>query len=63
MSKITNISKNKDAEIFEAICIRCEERFVAVTEKGTKLVDMVCPQCEAEATIVRTGEYADRLEG
>ena len=60
-NNLTTISKNQAAEIFEAICIRCENRFVAVTDVGTKLIDMVCPQCGGEATIIRTGEHADRL--
>lgn len=59
--KVEPISKNKDAEIFEAICIRCENRFVAIIECGALLMDMVCPQCGAEATIIKTGEDAERL--
>ena len=57
----TPISKNRNAEIYEAICIRCEHRFVAVSDVGELLMDMKCPQCRAEATIIKTGEYADRL--
>jgi Zn finger protein HypA/HybF involved in hydrogenase expression len=62
MSKTTPISKNKEAEVFEAICIRCEERFIAVVDWGTKLMDMICPQCGGEGTIIKTGECADRLD-
>ena len=56
------IYKNKPSEVFEAICINCMRRFIAVVPVGTKLIDMQCKACGVDETIIRTGEYADRLD-
>ena len=61
MSKVTSISKNKDAEVFEAICINCQYRFVAVVPEGTRLIDMQCENCDGWESIIKTGEDAERL--
>jgi len=58
----TPITKNKPAEVFEAVCIFCAYRFVAVVDPGTRLIDMECPRCEEPEMIIKTGEYADRLD-
>lgn len=56
-----DINENKPHKVFEAICVDCKRRWIAVCMVGTSLNKLQCPYCKKIGFVINTGEELDEV--
>ncbi len=55
MSDVTNIDDHRPHRTFEALCVKCLDRWISIARMGVPLKDITCAQCGA-GFVVNTGQ-------
>jgi hypothetical protein len=59
MGNVTNIDEHRPHRVFEAICVDCCHRWIAVTHEETTLKELECAGCSRVGTVINTGQEID----
>lgn len=59
MSDVTDITERRPHMFFEAMCIECRHRWVAVTRTNVLLKDLECPDCKLLGRVINTGQVME----
>ena len=55
---VVTLDDERPHEFFEAMCVKCYRRWIAVMMVGVLLKDIECPTCGA-SYVIRTGQPVD----
>ena len=56
MGDVTNIEEHLPHEFFEAMCVNCYYRWIAVVRTNTLLKELWCPSCGLNGNVINTGQ-------
>lgn len=56
MADVVNIDENLPHMFFEAMCVGCFERWIAVTRDNILLKKLECPKCGVIGRVINTGQ-------
>lgn len=59
MGDVTNIEDHLPHMFFEAMCIDCRHRWIAVTRADVLLKKLECPGCFHVGNVINTGQSMD----
>lgn len=57
MAEVTDLTEQLPHICFEAMCIGCCKRWIAVTRDNAVLKDLECPGCGEVGKTVNTGQW------
>ena len=58
MSNVTDIDDHQPHEAFEAMCVQCYARWIAIVRVGVLLKKLECKKC-GPGFVIRTGQPMD----
>tara|TARA_S200002703_G_scaffold148385_1_gene145041 strand:+ start:341 stop:523 length:183 start_codon:yes stop_codon:yes gene_type:complete len=56
MSNVTEIDEHLPHLVFEAMCVRCCKRWIAVARDNTLLKNLECAGCGEIGAVINTGQ-------
>lgn len=59
MAEITDINEHLPHMFFEAMCVGCCHRWIAVTRDNVLLKSLECPECRLTGRVINTGQSMD----
>ena len=56
MGNVTDIDEHRPHRVFEAMCVVCVHRWIAVSPTETPLKELECPRCKSVGATINTGQ-------